>query len=369
MAVPTDLLYQIALTHVPQIGPVQARILAEHFEDAASIFKAKKQQLEKIEGIGPVRAAAIKSFENFERAEAEVAFVDKHNIRALYLKHADYPQRLLHCYDPPTVLYYKGTANLNSAKIIAVIGTRHNTDYGKEMTQRLLESLAPYQPLVVSGLAFGIDALAHKKALQLQLPTVGVLAHGLDTIYPGPHSNLARDMVAAGGGLLSEFGQGTPPDRHNFPTRNRVVAGMCDATVVIETAPRGGSMITANLAYSYNRDVFAFPGKVTDGRSEGCNQLIQQQKAILLRSGEELARHMGWISQPPRQSTQRQLFVQLEPDEELLYRLLQQQAGMHIDEINQRCGSLSSSAIAAALLTLELKGVVRSLPGKCYSLA
>lgn len=369
MAANNDLLYQIALTYVPQIGTVQARILAEHFEDAASVFKAKKHLLEKIEGIGPVRAAAIKAFEAFEQAEAEVAFAEQYKIRILYLKHPDYPQRLLHCYDPPTILYYKGTADLNASKIIAIIGTRHNTDYGKEMTQRLLDALLPYQPLVVSGLAFGIDAQAHKKALQLQLPTVGVLAHGLNTIYPAQHSNLARDMVAAGGGLLTEFGQGTNPDRHNFPTRNRVVAGMCDATIVIETAPKGGSMITANLAYSYNRDVFALPGKVTDSRSEGCNLLIQQQKAILLRSGEELAIQMGWENKNAKQSTQRQLFTPLEPDEEQVYQLLQQQENTHIDEINKRCGTLSSSAIAAALLTMELKGVVRSLPGKSYSLA
>lgn len=369
MAANTDLLYQIALTHVPHIGTVQARILAEFFEDAASIFKAKKHLLENIEGIGPVRAAAIKSFDDFQQAEGEVAFVEQYKINALYLKNPAYPQRLLHCYDPPTVLYYKGTADLNKSKIIAIIGTRHNTDYGKEMTHRLLEALQPYQPLVVSGLAFGIDAQAHKKALQLQLPTVGVLAHGLDTIYPSQHSNLARDMVAAGGGLLTEFGHGTNPDRHNFPTRNRVVAGMCDATIVIETAPKGGSMITANLAFSYNRDVFAFPGKVTDSRSEGCNQLIQQQKAILLQNGADLAMQMGWENKPATQITQRQLFTPLEPDEELLYQLLQQQQSTHIDELNKSCGSLSSSAIAAALLTMELKGVVRSLPGKCYSLA
>lgn len=364
----TDLLYQLALTQVPNIGYVQAKLLAEEFGSAEAIFKEKKPLLEKIEGIGEVRANSIKKFDRFTEQEEEIKFIEKYKIKPLFLTDDDYPKRLLHCYDPPTLLFYKGTANLNTSKIISIIGTRSNSDYGKMITEKILASLAPYQPLVVSGLAYGIDAIAHKYSVKQQLPTVAVLAHGLDKIYPSQHTALAKEMIAEGGGILTEFRKETKPDRHNFPERNRIVAGMCDATIVIETGIKGGSMITANLAYSYNRDVFAVPGKTTDSKSEGCNYLIQSNKAVLIRNGEDIIEQMGWEEKQKKKTIQKQLFVDLTPDEKMIAQLLQQQEQMHIDDINLQ-SNINSSSVAAALLMMEMNGLVKSMPGKIYKLS
>ena len=364
----TDLQYQLALTQVPHIGCVHAKILADQFGSAEQIFKAKKSFLEKIEGIGEVRANSIKHFNAFKEQEEEISFIEKYKIKPLFISDEDYPKRLLHCYDPPTLLFYRGNADLNTAKIISIIGTRSNTDYGKMITEKILDELAIHQPLVVSGLAYGIDAIAHKYSVKQNLSTVAILAHGLDKIYPSQHTALAKEMIAANGGLLTEFRKETKPDKHNFPTRNRIVAGMCDATIVIETGVKGGSMITANLANNYNRDVFAVPGKTTDTKSEGCNYLIQSNKAVLIRNGEDIIEQMGW--QPKEKATktkQKQLFIQLNEEEKIIVELLQQKEAVHIDELNLNC-NLNSSIIASVLLTLELQNVVKSLPGKMYAL-
>ncbi len=290
----SELLHQLALTLVPNIGDVQAKILVNHFGDASSIFKAKKTALEKIEGIGEVRAKSIKEFDDFHLAEHEIKFIEKFKIKTLFLTDADYPKRLLNCYDSPTLLFYKGSADLNASKVLAIVGTRSNTDYGKQFTENLVKGLSEQNILIVSGLAFGIDAIAHKAALKNALPTIGVVGHGLDKVYPSENTGLAKDMVKEGGGILSEFFSGTKPDKHNFPLRNRVVAGMSDATVVVETNIKGGSMITAKLADAYNRDVFAVPGKTIDKSSSGCNHLIKYNKAILLTDADELMDILGW---------------------------------------------------------------------------
>jgi DNA processing protein len=361
-----ELLYQLALPEVPQIGPVQARLLMEYFENAEAVFKAKKSTLEKIEGIGEIRATAIKSFHEFNVFEKEISFIEKYKIEVLFIKDKAYPQKLLHCYDPPTILYYKGAADLNQRKTIAIIGTRNHTEYGKHLTQQLIQDLTPYDPLIISGLAAGIDALAHKQCLYLQIPTVGVLGHGLDTIYPSHHKNLAKEMLSQNGGLLTEFKSGTLPDKHNFPTRNRIVAGMADAVVVIETANKGGSMITARLAFDYNRDVFACPGKTTDAKSEGCNRLIQEQKAQLMFSAKDIIEAMGWDRKPTQLNIQKKIFEELAPNENLIVEAIQQASELHVDQI-QIITRLSGSTLAATLLQLELKGIIRQLPGKIFS--
>ena len=288
-----SLLYQIALTLIPNIGPVQAKILLQHYSPE-EIFRAKRTSLEKLEGIGGVRANNIKAFDNFSIAEEEIAFIEKYKITPLFISDENYPQRLLNCYDSPTLLYYRGEADLNSSKIISVIGTRSNTDYGKQMTELLIKELAPFSIVVVSGLAYGIDAIAHKSAIKNNLPTIGVLAHGLDQIYPLQHAGLAKEMAKNSGGILTEFRSNTKPDKHNFPIRNRIVAGMSDATIVVETGLKGGSIITAELANGYNKDVFAVPGKVTDSKSAGCNHLIKSNKAVLLTDAADLIAYMGW---------------------------------------------------------------------------
>jgi DNA processing protein len=363
-----DLLYQLALTQVPQVGCVHAKLLIQQFHTAEAIFKARISDLEKTEGIGTVRAKCIKTFNQFARAEKEIAFMEKYKIRPLFINQPGYPQRLLHCYDSPTLLFYRGEANLNASRIIAVIGTRSNTEYGKLITEKLIKELTALNVLIVSGLAFGIDAIAHKAALKNNLPTVGVLAHGLDSMYPPEHTNLAKDMVKHGGGLLTEFSSDTVADKHNFPTRNRIVAGMSDAVVVIETGVKGGSMITADLANGYNRDVFAFPGKTTDAKSAGCNYLIKNNKAMLLTEAQELAEIMGW-NPPEKKNTrpQKELFIELNPHEKLIVDILGEKPLVHIDELNLRSG-LSSSSMAAAILNLELQNVVQALPGKMYQL-
>jgi DNA processing protein len=363
-----NLLYQIALTLVPNIGCVQARLLANYFENAADIFNAKLSTLEKIEGIGTVRAKALKNFNDFETAAEEIKFIEKYKITPLFITAANYPQRLLHCYDAPTLLYYRGQANLNNLHIVGIIGTRNNSDYGKQFTEKLVEELAATNITVVSGLAFGIDAVAHKAALKNNLPTVGVLAHGLDSIYPAQHTALAKDMLQHGG-LLTEFRSNTKPDRHNFPTRNRIVAGMCDALVVVESGLKGGSIITATLADGYHKDVFAVPGKVTDIKSAGCNYLIKANKACLLTDANQLTEAMGWGETPQKKNTvlQKQLLIDLSADEKIVVNILTEKETIHIDELNTKSG-LTTSAVAAAILQLELKNAIDSMPGKMYKL-
>lgn len=352
---------------VPNIGAVQAKILLQHLEPE-EIFKAKKTTLEKIEGIGTIRANSIGSFSDFKKAEEEISFIKKYNIQPLFISEKAYPQRLLNCYDSPTLLFYKGTADLNASKIVAVIGTRNNTEYGKLLTEKLITDLAGLNVLVVSGLAFGIDAIAHKTALKNDLCTVGVLAHGLDQVYPSQHAALAKDMIKHKGGLLTEFRTNTNPDKHNFPSRNRIVAGMSDATIVIETDIKGGSMITAELANGYNKDVFAFPGKVTDSKSAGCHYLIKSNKAILLTDAQELIEMMNWQEkEKPVSKKQKELFIELSADEKIIVDILKEKDSTHIDEINLRSG-LSGSTTAAAILNLELQDVVLCQPGKMYSL-
>jgi DNA processing protein len=363
-----ELLNQLALTLVPNVGDVQAKILVNHFGDATSVFKAKTSSLEKIEGIGAVRANSIKDFSDFHLAEQELKFIEKYKIKTLFLTDSDYPKRLLNCYDSPTLLFYKGSADLNASKVLAIVGTRSNTEYGKQFTDKLLEDLAGENILIMSGLAHGIDAIAHRAALRNKLPTVGVVGHGLDKVYPYENTNLAKEMIKEGGGLLTEFFSGSRPDKHNFPLRNRVVAGLSDATIVVETNIKGGSMITAKLADAYNRDVFAVPGRANDKASSGCNHLIKYNKAILLTDAEELLAVLGWKpNKREKVKPQKELFIELAPEERKIIELLQAKEMLHIDEINLQSG-LSSSSTAAAILNLELQNVISSLPGKRYKL-
>ena len=363
-----ELLYQLALTLVPNIGDVQAKILVQHFGSATDIFKARLDELDRIENIGMVRAKSIMEFQEFDLAEKELLFIEKYKIKTLFLSDKDYPKRLLNCYDSPTLLFYKGSADLNTPKILAIVGTRKYSDYGKAFTENLVKDLSEMNITIISGLAYGIDATAHKAAVKNGLPTVGVVGHGLNKIYPPDHAGLAKDMIKEGGGILSEFFSGTKPDKHNFPLRNRVVAGLSDATIVVETNIKGGSMITAKLADAYNRDVFAVPGRTTDLKSEGCNHLIKHNKAMLLNSADDLLDVLGWKDKSQTKTKkQRELFIELSIDEKVIVQMLQEKEAVHIDEINISSG-LSSSAIAAALLNLELQNVVTSMPGKMYKL-
>jgi DNA processing protein len=362
-----DLLYQVALTLAPQIGPVQARMLVEHFGSAKAIFEAKKKELSMLPNMGDIRAKCIKEFTDFSMAEKELSFIEKYQIKPLWIKDGAYPKNLLHCYDAPILLYYKGTVDVNIAPVVSIIGTRSQSEYGRFTTENIIKELKEAGVLVVSGLAAGIDATAHKSALQSGLSTVGVLAHGMQTVYPHQHKGLAKDMMQQGG-LITEFTQFEKPEKHNFPRRNRIVAGMADAVVVIETAIKGGSMITAELAANYNRDVFAIPGRLSDQRSGGCNYLIKSNKAILLTDGTQLLENMGWLKKKKQPAVQRSLFPDLSEDEKKIVNILKEKDLTHIDEIHARLG-LAGSSIASALLNLELISAIIALPGKMYRLA
>jgi DNA processing protein len=360
-----DLLYQIALTLTPNIGDVHAKALIGIYGDAASVFKAPKKQLENIEGLGTVRAGSIKKFTDFTSCEAEIKFLEKYKITPLFINDESYPKRLLNCYDSPLLLYYKGNTDLNKKNVISIVGTRNHSEYGKLQCEKLVEDLKQENVLVLSGLAYGIDTIAHKASLKNQLPTVGVLAHGLDKIYPPQNKTLAKEMTA-NGGLLTDFISGTNPDKQNFPKRNRIVAGMCDALVVIESSVKGGSLITAELANSYNKDVFAFPGRAGDTKSEGCNYLIKSNKASLITSAADILELMNWAPKEKIQKKkQRELFIELTADEKCIMDILQQTESIQIDDLYFKSG-LSSSAVAAALLMLEMQGIIASLPGKIY---
>ena len=362
-----DLLYQIALTLVPNIGDVHAKALVNIYGSAESIFKAKKKELDIIEGIGTVRARSIKEFTDFSSSEAEIKFIEKYKITPLFITDENYPKRLLNCYDSPALLYYRGNADLNTSKIISIVGTRNNSDYGKMVCEKFIEELQAENIIVVSGLAFGIDTIAHKAALKNNLQTVAVLAHGLDRIYPQQNKALAKQITVQGG-LLTEFISNTNPDKQNFPKRNRIVAGICDAVIVIESGKKGGSLITAELGNGYNKDVFAIPGRTNDLKSEGCNYLIKNNKAALINSAEDFLEMMNWNpATKPSAKMQRELFIELSPDEKIVVDILQQQDSIQIDELYFKSG-LSSSQVATALLMLEMQGVVASLPGKLYKL-
>ena len=365
---PNDLLYQIALTLVPNIGDVHAKALINFYGNAEAVFKAPKKDLENLEGIGTVRANSIKNFKDFSSSETEIKFIEQYKISPLFITDKNYPQRLLNCYDSPLMLYYRGSVDLNMPKIISIVGTRVHTDYGKMVCEKIVEDLHAEGILIVSGLAYGIDTIAHRAALKNKLDTVGVLAHGLDKIYPPANKAMAKQMVD-NGGLLTEFMSFTNPDRQNFPKRNRIVAGMCDGLIVIESSKKGGSLITAELANGYNKDVFAIPGKITDSKSEGCNYLLKNNKAILITGANDLLEMLNWKpNAKPLQKKQRELFIEFTADERIVVDILQQNESMQIDQLYYKSG-LSSSAMAAALLMLEMQGIVISMPGKLYKIS
>ncbi|MBI3519205.1 MAG: DNA-protecting protein DprA [Bacteroidetes bacterium] len=363
-----DLTYQIGLTLLDGVGDVLAKNLVAYCGSAEQVFKTGKTQLEKIPGIGAYTSNAIyKSKAVLQRAEQELEFINEQSIQPLFFTDKNYPQRLKNCVDSPVMLYYKGTADLNADKIVAVVGTRTPSAYGKSTTEKLIEDLTDSGCLVVSGLAYGIDITAHKAALDHGLNTIGVLAHGLDRVYPAVHSNYAERMVSQGG-LLTEFLSETNPDKENFPKRNRIVAGMCDALVVVESKRGGGSLITATIANSYNKDIFAFPGKAGDILSEGCNGLIKSHRANLIESAADLLYMMNWNEPAKKKKTaQIPLLVNLSSEEQLIVSAFENKSQLHVDEICYAT-KFSISKTSTYLLQLEFSNVIKSLPGKIYQL-
>ncbi|MDP2424681.1 MAG: DNA-processing protein DprA [Bacteroidales bacterium] len=361
-------LHQIALTFIPGIGDVLGKNLVAVCGGAEAVFKENRKALLRAEGIGETLVNIVLAHREaaLDRAAREIEFIEKYKITTLFYTDKSYPKRLKECIDGPLLIYYKGNADLNDSKVVAIVGTRRATTYGKEICFAITEGLASLNVLVVSGLAYGIDACAHKAALDVGLNTVGVLAHGLDRIYPATNKPLAGKMVHRGG-LITDYPSNTNPDRENFPTRNRIIAGLSDAIVVVEGGKKGGALITAEIANSYNRDVFSVPGRIGDYFSEGCNYLIKTNRAHLIQSAADIKYIMGWDDLKKSKPVQQKLMLELNSEEAAVIEVLKNSEEASIDKVCSSSG-LSPTKAASALLNLEFEGLIRCLPGKMYRL-
>lgn len=366
-----EIIYTLALTRLQRVGLVSAHHLLDCMGSATEVFLNTERLKREVPRISPDIVRQIKTdHQLIDDCRREYEFIEKHHIECILRNDSSYPVLLRECVDAPVALFYRGTANLNAQRIVSIVGTRHGTDYGERTCQRLLQELKELCPevLVVSGLAYGIDIFAHRAALQNGFPTVGVLAHGLDRIYPFAHRQTAAQMVEQGG-LLTEFPSKTNPDRQNFVQRNRIVAGMAHCTIVVESAAKGGALITANLAFDYGRDCFAVPGRTDDVYSAGCNQLIADNKALLIRSGEDVVKAMRWdVENKTPKAVQRELFVDLNDDEQSIVQLLgQHPEGMQLNVMAMESGR-AVHQLTSLLFALEMKGVIRLSAGNVYQL-
>jgi DNA processing protein len=359
-----NLFHLMALLRVEGVGDIMAKKLLTHFGSAEAVWNAKNAQLAAIDGVGSVLLKNLKDKSVFEKATQELQFIQNNNIDVCYFQDEKYPDRLKHCIDSPVLLFSSGNIKLKNRKIISIVGTRQITSYGTEFCRKLIEDLAPLDPIIVSGFAYGVDIVAHQLAMDHNLQTIGVVAHGLNQIYPKPHKKYVAKMEQ-NGGFMTEFWSTSNPDKENFVRRNRIVAGMTEATIVIESADRGGSLITANMANDYNRDVFAVPGRVTDKYSQGCNNLIKTQKANVLTNAADLIYILNWDIKKEVKPVQKQLFVTLDDDEQKVYDYLLKTGKELMDIIALHC-DFPIYRISGLLLNMELKGVIRPLPGKLF---
>jgi DNA processing protein len=368
MEIQDHLDYKIALTLIPGIGSVTARNLIAYIGSVEGIFREKEKNLTKIPGVGEVNAQRIVNQKVLDRAKREVDFIQKNQIQTLFYLDENYPARLKNCNDSPILLYFKGNANVNAQRIVSIVGTRNATNYGKEICDELIKSFSDrnYPLLVISGLAYGIDIHAHKACLKYNISTIGVFAHGLDTIYPSLHQSTANKMLE-NGGLITDFVSDTTIDRQNFLRRNRIIAGMADATIIVESAEKGGALVTADIANSYNRDVFAFPGRNCDPFSRGCNKLIKFNEAILVENAEDIEKAMNWdVKNTSGKAFQASLFEVFSDEENIIIEILKE-GDFFVDELTARA-KMPVSKVSAILLGLEFRGLIASLPGKMYRL-
>ncbi len=360
-----DLIYALALQNVPRIGDITAKKLINHCGSAEAVLKEKRQSLLKIDGIGSVTVSDLFAENHLEAAEKELKFIKEENIKCHYFTSETYPERLKHCIDSPILLFEGGNINLNKKHVISIVGTRKITTNGIAFCEKLVEDLAIYNPTIVSGFAYGTDITAHKAAIKNKLQTIGCLAHGLNQIYPKVHKKYMSE-VENNGGFFTDFWSTDSFDRNNFLKRNRIIAGISEATIVIESAEKGGSLVTADIANSYNRDVFAMPGRITDSQSVGCNNLIKQQKAHLLSTPLDIPYLLNWqLEDNQKPVVQRQLFVELDDNEKTIYNYLKDNDKKVLDTIALNC-DMPTYKLAGLLLNMELKGVIRPLPGKLF---
>jgi DNA processing protein len=363
----TDLLNILALQHVPKVGDITAKKLISHCGSAEAVFKEKKSNLLKIDGVGTTVINELFDAYHFEEAEKELQFLKKNDIHCLYFQDEEYPNKLKHCIDGPILLFKSGNIDLKKQRIISIVGTRKITTSGISFCNKLVETLAPFNPVIVSGFAYGTDITAQKAALKYNLQTIGCLAHGLNQVYPKVHKKYVTE-VEKHGGFYTEFWSSSNPDRENFLKRNRIIAGLSEATIVVESAEKGGSLVTADIANSYNREVFAVPGRTTDSQSEGCNNLIKYQKAHLLSNPLDVAYMLNWqLEEQVKPEVQKQLFVELDHDEKVIYNYLKQNDKQLLDVIALEC-HMPTFKTASILLNMELKGVIRPLPGKLFEI-
>lgn len=359
-----DLFHLLALQSVEGVGDIMAKKLLTHCGSAEAVFKAKVSQLAAIDGVGSILLNNLKDKTVFDKADQELHFIQSHDINTVYFQDENYPDRLKYCIDGPVLLFTSGNIDLKNKKIISIVGTRQITSYGMEFCRKLIEDIAPLDPIIVSGFAYGVDIVAHQLAMENNLQTIGIVAHGLNQIYPKTHKKYVA-KVEQNGGFMTEFWSSSNPDKENFVRRNRIVAGISEATIVIESAERGGSLITANIANDYNRDVFAVPGRTSDKYSQGCNNLIKTQKANLLTSAADLVYILNWDLEKETKPVQKQLFVTLDEDEQKVYDYLLKTGKELMDIIALRC-DFPIYKISGLLLNMELKGVIRPLPGKLF---
>lgn len=365
---PTNTHHQIALTLVPGVGSILIRQLISYCGSATEVFQAPLARLMKIPGIGEVTARAILKPGVLTEAEQVTSRLEKLGATVLFYTDKAYPARLKTLYDAPALLYFQGTGDLNAIRTIGLVGTRQATEYGRRITNEIIEAVVPYNVSVVSGLAYGIDIAAHRASLLNGLPTIGVMASGLDIIYPNVHQKTAGDMLVQGG-LLTESRPGTKPDAHLFPARNRIIAGLSDVVVVVEAAAKGGALITAEYANNYHREVFAVPGQLNQAFSAGCNKLIRENKAQIYTSPKDLIEALNWdktTNTNPHKNTLPALPVGITEEESQVLALLRQSADLHVDELSWK-SQIPMGRLASLLLTLEFQGFVRSLPGKKYA--
>lgn len=358
--------YRLALIHYPNYGNANIKKLIQICGNATILFEEHKKVAGRLQPFRaniqlPTMNASVEKF-----VLNEIKHARQHDIRICFFDDKDYPFRLLNCNDSPYYFYYKGAENFNGKKNIAIVGTRNASNYGKDVVKKIVEDLASHNVCVISGLARGIDTCAHEEALNNNLRTVAVMGCGLKTIYPRENSNLADKILENGGTIISEYPFDTLPDRMNFPKRNRIIAGMSDAVIVAESQEKGGSIITAEIAHSYNRDVFAIPGSIFQKSQRGCHELIRNNLAALVNSGENIAEMMGWNTQQ-KASRQAQLFIELNAEEEAVLNIIRKQQGATIDNIYSTLPQLNASKIAAILLSMELRNIVECKPGKIYT--
>jgi len=362
----TNLKFKIALGLIPGIGDINSRKLVSYTGSVEAVFSEPYGNLVKIPGIGENLARSVTGMNYMDRAEKEAEWVAANKIRTFFYLDDDYPSRLKECEDSPVLLYYTGTADLNQEKMISVVGTRKATGRGREICENIISQLAEMFPdlIVVSGLAYGIDIAAHKSAIESEIQTIGVLAHGLKTIYPPMHSSIAKEMVK-NGGLLTDFISDAPAERNNFLKRNRIIAGLPQALLIVESGVKGGAMVTAEMAMSYNRDVLAVPGRPSDNWSGGCNRLIKRNIAALVENGNDVCEFLNWDRPAGITPVQTKLFMELDEPEIEIIKIISAEEALSVDQISSLTG-LTVSKLSALLLSLEMKGAVKCCPGNVY---